>query len=116
MKVKTHHIVEILALAAVVAAILVPAAAANAQRPDDRAGVRGPGAVSTHAVVRPDDRGGLHGVGQVAGPQALAVASHPGGGFEWNAAAFGAAGTLVLVLLIGGTTLGARRLRQLSTP
>lgn len=70
-----------------------------------------------HVEVRgTPDRGGLHGPGQVAGPQAVAVALHPDRGFEWNAAAFGAAGTLLIVLLLAGTTLGARRLRQLSAP
>lgn len=116
MKVKAHHLVEILALAAVVAAMLVPGAAASGQRPDDRAGVRGPGAISAHVVTRPDDRGGLHGAGQVSASQAAAVTLNPDGGFEWDAVALGAAGTLVLVLLLAGTTLGARRLRQLSTP
>ena len=81
-----------------------------------RAGVRGPGALSTHTVIRPDDRGGLHGAGQVAGPQAVTVSLRSTEGFEWNAAAFGAAGALLLVLLFTGTALGARRLRRLSTP
>ena len=116
MKVQAHQILEILALAALVAGILVPSAAANAQRPDDRAGVRGPGAVSTHTAIRPDDRSGLHGVGQVASPQAVTVPLRSTGGFEWNAAALGAGAALMLGLLAAGMALGARRVRQLRMP
>jgi hypothetical protein len=80
------------------AALLVPIA--QAQRPDDQAGARGPGAIesaqastATHpdnrdgirgpgavdgqpAVVRPDDRAGVRGPGAVGSPEPL-TATHP---------------------------------------
>ena len=53
------------------AALLVPVA--QAQRPDDRAGPRGPGAFAAQAptVTHPDNRGGIHGPGAFEGQQAV---------------------------------------------
>jgi hypothetical protein len=80
------------------AALLVPVA--QAERPDDRAGARGPGAfasaqalTATHpdnrggihgpgaaevraAIVRPDDRAGARGPGAVGAPEGT-IATHP---------------------------------------
>jgi hypothetical protein len=94
MKIRTKLIGTI----AVGAALLVPVA--QAQSPDDRAGLRGPGAIAStqgsaathpdnragtrgpgtvagqHAVVRPDDRGGARGPGAVGSPEAT-PAMHP---------------------------------------
>jgi hypothetical protein len=53
------------------AALLVPVA--QAERPDDRAGARGPGAFAAQAptVTHPDNRGGIHGPGAFEGQQAV---------------------------------------------
>jgi hypothetical protein len=68
------------------AALLVPVA--QAERPDDRAGARGPGAFASTQdfgqgtagaagnVVRPDDRAGVRGPG-AAGSAEPTVATHP---------------------------------------
>ena len=94
MKVRTKLIGTIV----VGAALLAPVA--QAQRPDDQAGARGPGAIastqgsaSTHpdnhegtrgpgavaandAIVRPDDRAGARGPGAVGAPES-SVVNHP---------------------------------------
>jgi hypothetical protein len=52
---------------------------AAANHPDSRAGARGPGAIAaqqTRTVVRPDDRGGPRGPGAYRSPD-LSAASHP---------------------------------------
>jgi len=113
VKIKVRQILEILAFAAMVAAIFVPGASAYGERPDDRAALRGPGAVPTRAAIRPDDRGGIRGAGPMAGSGAVIVALDAKKGFAWDAAAFGAAATLVVILLFAGATLGARHARQL---
>jgi hypothetical protein len=68
------------------AALLVPVA--QAERPDDRAGARGPGAFASAQdfgqdtagapgnVVRPDDRAGVRGPGAAGSPEPT-VATHP---------------------------------------
>jgi hypothetical protein len=48
-----------------------------ASHPDNRAGVRGPGTVDVQrVVVRPDDRGGIRGPGAVGSPESP-IATHP---------------------------------------
>ena len=49
----------------------------TASHPDNRAGTRGPGALTAqHATLRPDDRAGARGPGAIASPAYLGV-SHP---------------------------------------
>lgn len=59
----------------------IAAQSSVSHHPDNRAGARGPGAVSTSTAVtvasRPDDRGGLRGPGAVSAPTISPVASHP---------------------------------------
>jgi hypothetical protein len=77
MQARPHKLIAALTMAVALSAILIASAQA-ADRPDNRAGIRGIGSHSTdlsdvftravaraHAVqaVRPDDRAGLHGVG-----------------------------------------------------
>jgi hypothetical protein len=54
--------------------------ATNSQHPDNRSGARGPGALATQSqtpiAVRPDDRGGLRGPGAYD-PADLSATSHP---------------------------------------
>lgn len=105
-------------------------------RPDDRIGVRGPGAAVQPAVrpddrnlrpnginapvstpqtlVRPDDR--LEPRGPGAAPQASPVQIVIGpGGFDWTDAGVGAGFAFGLVLLASGMALVARRHRETST-
>lgn len=88
-------------LAAVV--LLVPAA--YSAHPDDRAGLRGPGAVidasSTPAptATRPDDRAGVRGPGASPAATTILVSSDA---FDWSDAGIGVAGGLGLALLAGG--------------
>jgi hypothetical protein len=67
MKVQLRNIGVALVLGLVTAALL--AGPAQATRPDDRAGMRGVGAISadtSQPSVRPDDRGSLRGPGALA--------------------------------------------------
>ena len=57
-------------------------AALGADRPDDRAGPRGPGAVTPVAVVRPDDRAGPRGAGAVA--PTVVVTPVAATGIDWT--------------------------------
>jgi hypothetical protein len=92
------------AVAAVVAAIASPAAAGV--RPDDRAGVHGPGAspaTALYRAVRPDDRAGRRGVVRTSrilhALQPLAATSDS---FDWNAGLVGggvASGAATLLVL-----------------
>ena len=75
MKVRTKLIGTI----AVGAALLIPVA--QAQRPDDRAGLHGPGAFSTQtsAATHPDNRAGVRGPGTVAAERVAARPDDRGG-------------------------------------
>jgi hypothetical protein len=87
-----------------------------AVRPDDRAGIRRPGrsiAEPARSVqhVRPDDRSGVRGVGLVTAPiESPAVIRVDRPGFDWNDAGIGAAAGAGLMLLL----LGASRLIRLA--
>ena len=109
-------IIVAISLALVGAALA--AGAAQAERPDDRTGMLGVGAVSTDAaetahsaVVRPDDRGAGRGPGTIASPPLLTATGRTAGELEWRDASLGAAAMLVAVLLAGGIahTLRDRR-------
>jgi hypothetical protein len=104
-------------------------------RPDDRAGLKGPGLVATIAVrsglshpdnranhgvgvvaagpgaaaLRPDDRGAPRGPGSIGLP--VVAVTGVGGGFDWGDAGIGAFGGAGIVLLLVGAValLGARR-------
>jgi hypothetical protein len=69
--------------------------------PDDRKGVRGPGAiaVSAGAVLRPDDRDGVRGPGR---GEVRESAASEGGGFHWRDAGVGLVGGIALALLAVG--------------
>jgi hypothetical protein len=70
-------------------------------RPDDRAGMRGPGLVATaDTLVRPDDRNGVRGPGSVPTGSVVAASSSDKG-FEWGDASLGAGLMLALVLAVG---------------
>ena len=58
---------ELIGIIVLGAALPVPVA--QAERPDDRAGARGPGAFAAQAptVTHPDNRGGIHGPGAFEG-------------------------------------------------
>lgn len=99
-----HPLRKLIVAAAVAAAVTAPAA--QATRPDDRAGIRGPGVVAA-ATVRPDDRPGLRGAGgQTAGAAALHADAT---GFDWREAAIGGAAVLALALGMGATVVSLRR-------
>jgi hypothetical protein len=123
--------VAIVALvAAVVAALASPALAdpllrayeqptpANV-RPDDRAGVLGPGVAPQSAVqhsVRPDDRAGIRGL--VTQSRVLRVL-HPGvatsGSFDWNDALIGAGVAIGALALLLFTAVALRRHAGIAT-
>ena len=116
-------IIVAISLALVGAALA--ASAAQAERPDDRTGMHGVGAVSTDAaetahsaVVRPDDRGAARGPGTIASPPLLTATGRTAGELEWRDASLGAAAMLVAVLLAGGIahTLRDRRRYLLCKP
>ena len=94
-------------------------------RPDDRAGLRGPGAVDTQSTsIRPDDRAGMRGPGAIDQPSAVStstrpddragsrgpgafeqptvVVTHSSTGFDWGDAFVGALGGIGMALLLTG--------------
>jgi hypothetical protein len=93
-------------------------------RPDDRAGVRGIGTVTTSDYVdrqmanlqakaalvakamHVDDRVGIHGPGPVETPS---VASSHGDGFDWTDAGIGASVALVAAIILAAVALARRR-------
>ena len=122
----------ILRAAAIVAVALATAAAfvggAQADRPNDRAGMLGVGATGAQtpiaapdvferavirhqAPLRPDDRGGLHGSGLALAGSLPVASGVTGDGFDWGDATFGAASALGLVLLGVAAVLTIRRRR-----
>lgn len=118
---------SLLALTAAVlgaAAFAVPALADNPAsghvRPDDRAGVRGPGSTAgpvADIAVRPDDRAGVRGPGAVTAPiGTTVVADVSGPDFNWGDAGIGAAAGVGLVLLLLGASLLIRHARTEPRP
>ena len=118
-------------LVGVAAALFAPTALA--ERPDDRAGLHGPGAHAevTAVSVRPDDRTGVRGPGAqllvlagsvrpddragVRGPGAAPTVFLPqtDSGFDWTDAGIGALGAFGLALvLFGGLQVAARNRRS----
>jgi hypothetical protein len=87
----------------------------RATRPDDRSGVRGPGATVATQVesgepglaARPDNRAGVLGVGADA-----SVPAATSDGFDWTAAGIGAGATGAFVLLVGVAAMLAMPRRQ----
>jgi hypothetical protein len=85
-----------------------------ATRPDDRAGVHGPGAaVATYGgdpglAPRPDNRAGVLGIGSDERTSAAATSS----GFDWTAAGIGAGATGAVLLLVGAAAMLAMPRRQ----
>jgi hypothetical protein len=116
MKVRTKLI------GTLVLALGIAAPAAHAERPDDRAGLRGPGAieaVQTTVSQHPDNRAGLRGPGAAAAPSSSshpdnrADARGPGAfttliarpssdGFDWGDALIGGLGGVGTALLLTG--------------
>ena len=110
-------IIVAISLALVGAALA--AGAAQAERPDDRTGMLGVGAVSTDAaetahsaVVRPDDRGAARGPGTISSPPLLTATGRTVGEVEWRDASLGAAAMLAAVLLAGGIAHALRDRRR----
>ncbi len=91
MKIRRHHLMRPLVVAAVIVGVAAPAARAGNQdlRPDDRAGFRGTGVVSS----------------PIATPVIVRVTP---GGFDWGDAGVGAAGVFGLMLLAGGVSIVSR--------
>lgn len=75
---------------------------ASPLRPDDRAGLRGPGAyASQHGAatsVRPDDRAGMRGPGDLTS----SVVQSTSTGFDWGDALIGGLGGMGSALLLMG--------------
>ena len=83
-------------------------------RPDDQSGVRGPGAQSLDlaASVRPDDRAGVRGPG--AAPTVFLTQTDSG--FDWADAGIGALGAFGLALVLFGGLQVASRNRRSQVP
>jgi hypothetical protein len=86
-------------------------------RPDDRAGIRGVGAVNGVGAenflahgLRPDDRAGIRGVGSVSSEPTLVRVTDDE--FSWGDAGIGAASALAAALLAGASVLLLRRGRH----
>jgi len=87
-------------------------------RPNDRAGLQGPvgsstGAIQSFGNVRPDDRFGARGTGGPSTPPIPApiVVRVATRGFDWNDAAIGAVAGAGLILLLLGAALLHRHAR-----
>jgi hypothetical protein len=89
----------VLAAGALLVAALFLTSAAIAQRPDDRGGMIGVGAVTaSHVDVgRPDDRAGARGPGAVT--DETRPLAPPDDRFDWGDAGVGAAGAFALALV-----------------
>jgi MYXO-CTERM domain-containing protein len=120
MKHSTSHIAGTLAVfaAAIAAALALTVAAMGATRPDDRAGVRGPGSAAAAqaatedpgSAARPDNRAGLLGVASLQATDSVATSS----GFDWTDAGIGAGTTAAALMLIGvGLLVAVPRRRQI---
>jgi hypothetical protein len=101
-----NRIGHISILVGVVAALFAPTALA--ERPDDRAGLHGPGAYVQVAAVRPDDRAGIRGPG--AAPTVILAQAEAG--FDWADAGIGALGAFGVALALFGALQVASRSRR----
>jgi hypothetical protein len=108
---------KLMTLAAAVAASLVfTFSAFAATRPDDRVGVRGPGAALAAKVEsgdpglapRPDNRAGVLGIGVDDSTSSAGTT----GRFDWTAAGIGAGATGAFVVLVGAAAMLAMPRRQ----
>jgi hypothetical protein len=108
--------IKLTVLATAVAASLVfTISAFAATRPDDRAGVRGPGAAVATQVEssgpglapRPDNRAGVLGIGSEESTSAATSS-----GFDWTAAGIGAGATGAFVVLAAAAAMLAMPRRQ----
>jgi hypothetical protein len=132
-----RRMVTVFAVTVGISALVVPIAAA--QHPDDRAGMRGVGAISAaqaDAVLRPDDRVGVRGPGRTAwatpvpattrpddraeargpgahveAPVTVATADDGGAGVDWGNT-LGAAGFVLLLGLFAGVLIYNGRLER----
>jgi hypothetical protein len=81
-----------------------PNIVSTSTRPDDRAGMRGPGAIEQPNTVststRPDDRAGTRGPGALEQPTVVVTQSSTG--FDWGDAFVGALGGIGTALLLTG--------------
>jgi hypothetical protein len=101
--------------AAVTTSLAFTFSAFAATRPDDRAGIHGPGAVVAAQVdggdpglaPRPDNRAGVLGIGTDT-----SVTPVTGNGFDWTAAGIGAGATGAFVVLVAAAALLAMPRRQ----
>jgi hypothetical protein len=118
---KSGTITKLTVLAAALASSLIFTFSAFATtRPDDRSGVRGPGAVVTShggsgepgLAARPDNRAGALGVGT----SESASAADTSNGFDWTAAGIGAGATGAFVVLVAAAAMLAlpRRRRAIA--
>src|SRR3954447_20894757 len=102
--------------ASVPASLVLSCSPVAASRPDDRAGVHGPGAAVAAQVggddpglaPRPDNRAGGLGIGSDERTSAAATSS----GFDWTAAGLGAGATGAVILLVGAAAMLAMPRRQ----
>ncbi|HET7367407.1 MAG TPA: hypothetical protein VFI83_03490 [Gaiella sp.] len=97
-----NRIAKVTGTALVGAALLAPAAWAD--RPDDLAGARGPGAIAAqNAPVRPDDRAGPRGPGAFAD---VILVDRGESSIDWRDATIGGiAGVGCALLVTGGGVL-----------
>jgi hypothetical protein len=109
----------ILAISLALVGAALAAGAAQAERPDDRVGMLGVGAVSIETaktahstVLRPDDRGAARGPGTISSPPLLTATGRTAGELEWRDASLGAAAMLAAVLLAGGIAQALRDRRR----
>jgi hypothetical protein len=93
------------------AALVLLAPNALAQRPDDRAGPIGVGAVTyADSSIRPDDRPEPRGPGSI--PIVLVTSQPATDRFDWRDAGMGAVGALALALVLAGGLGLATRARR----
>ena len=110
---RSARLAVVAAVVAVAAGATVGQAAAAGIRPDDRSGIRGPGAVvqvAPRQAVRPDDRAGPRGV--VAQSRVLRVVepiARTSGSFHWDDALIGAGAAFGVAPLLALVVFGVRR-------
>ena len=88
-----------------------PGVVVTAVRPDDRAVRVSPATPVEPVVVLPDDRAGVRGPGAAPDPTPATILVSPNG-FDWTDAGIGAGMALGLILLGSGMLLVARRHRR----
>ena len=110
-----QRILRALSLALVGAALT--AAAAQAERPDDRGGMLGVGAVSaTAGATRPDDRGEARGPGVFFSVPPVPTGAISTDDFQWGDASAGAGAMLALILCGAGIAVSIRHRGRTALP